>query len=238
MRPTPVPRLYTVVRFLVAVVNRLYWRATFEGREHIPATGAYVLAPVHRSNIDFALVSSVTRRRQRYMGKEELWTFAPLGWFISVLGAYPVRRGAADREALAATLAMLEAGEPVVLFPEGTRRSGPVVTDLFEGASYVAARAGVPIVPVGIGGSERALGKGARLPRPVRVHVKVGAPIAPPPPRQGSSRPSRRAIQALTVQLHAELQVLFDEARSHLGDAVGPEGGDAVGAEGGDEGEK
>ncbi len=212
-RPTVVPRLYHLVRSLLAVVNRTYWRATFEGCEHIPATGAYVLAPVHRSNIDFALVSSVTRRRQRYMGKQELWTFAPLGWFISALGAYPVRRGAADREALADTLAMLRAGEPVVLFPEGTRRTGPEVVDLFEGASYVAARAGVPIIPVGIGGSERALGRGAKLPRPAKVHIVVGPPLLPPPPKE-SGRVSRRAVQTLTDQLRAELQRLFDQARA------------------------
>lgn len=215
-RPATVPRLYTLVRFLVAVINRSYWRATFEGCENVPKTGAYVLAPVHRSNIDFALASSVTRRRQRYMGKEELWTFAPLGWFISALGAYPVRRGAADREALKDTLAMLKAGEPVVMFPEGTRRSGPLVTDLFEGASYVAARAGVPIVPVGIGGSERALPKGARFPRPAKVHLCVGAPILPPPPREGSTRPSRRAIQEVTRRLESELQVAFDRAQAHV----------------------
>jgi len=216
VRPTPVPRLYAVVRFLVFILNRLYWRATFEGQENVPATGAYVLAPVHRSNIDFMLASSVTRRRQRYMGKQELWSFAPLGWFISVLGAYPVRRGAADREALGATLEILQQGEPVVLFPEGTRRQGAVVSDLFEGASYMAARAGVPIIPVGIGGSQRALGKGMRLPRPVHVHLCVGPPIAPPPPRPNSDRPSRRAVKALTVELQGELQRLFDRAQARV----------------------
>ncbi|MGQ0743103.1 MAG: lysophospholipid acyltransferase family protein [Acidimicrobiales bacterium] len=216
-RPTPVPALYTVVRTLVEGINRSLWRATFSGRENVPATGAYVLAPVHRSNIDFALVSSVTHRRQRYMGKQELWNFAPLGWFISVLGAYPVRRGAADREALNDTLAMLEAGDPVVLFPEGTRRSGREVGELFEGAAFVAGRAGVPIIPVGIAGSERALPKGAKLPRPVRVHLEVGAPIDPPRPRPGSTRLSRRSIQEVTATLRSELQRLYDQADVILG---------------------
>ena len=61
---------------------------------------------------------------------------------------------------------MLERGEPLVLFPEGTRRSGPVIENLHEGAAYLSSRTGAPIVPVGIGGSERAMAKGKRLPRP------------------------------------------------------------------------
>ena len=70
---------------------------------------------------------------------------------------------------------MLEAGEPLVLFPEGERKSGPVVQPLFDGAAYVALKAGVPIVPVGIGGSERVMPKGAKFIYPRKVHVIVGA---------------------------------------------------------------
>ncbi|MEY4251507.1 MAG: hypothetical protein RL691_388, partial [Actinomycetota bacterium] len=70
---------------------------------------------------------------------------------LSALGAFPVTRGSADREALKRCIAVLEAGEPLVLFPEGTRQSGPIVQPLFDGAAYVAVKAGVPIIPVGIG---------------------------------------------------------------------------------------
>ncbi|MGH9190822.1 MAG: lysophospholipid acyltransferase family protein [Acidimicrobiales bacterium] len=209
--------LYQLVRGLIQIVARLYWRATFEGLHNVPASGAFVLAPVHRSIIDFGLVSGVTRRRMRYMGKEELWSWRPLGWFISTLGAFPVHRGAADRDALHRCLEELQAGEPVVLFPEGARRSGPVVENLFEGASYVASRAGVPVVPVAIAGSEQALPKGSRLPRPVRVHVVVGPPIAPAPLPEGRRHPSRRAVKELTAGLEAELQRLLDSADSRLG---------------------
>ncbi len=199
--------LYRFVRNLLLLINRAAFRITFEGKEHIPSEGAFVLAPVHRSFLDFALVSGVTQRRMRYMGKASLWKFKPLGWLISTLGAFPVHRGAADREALRRSIEIVERGEPLVIFPEGTRRSGPIVEDLFEGAAYVAARAGVPIVPVGIGGSEAAQAKGKRLPRPTKVHVIVGAPIPPPATRQ------RRAVHATTEQLQGEVQRLFDEAQ-------------------------
>ena len=208
---------YGIVRFLIWLVAKILWRISFEGLENVPRTGPFVLAPVHRSFVDFGLVSAVTRRRMGYMGKESLWKSKAFGAFITMLGAYPVNRGAPDREALRRTLAILEKGEPLVLFPEGTRRAGPVIEHLHEGAAFVASRAGVPLVPVGIGGSEQALPKGKRLPRPVKIHVIVGEPILPPPIAEGARHPSRRAVKELTVQLQAALQELFDRAQRKAG---------------------
>lgn len=218
--------LYRAVRFLVVAICKVLFRETFEGTEKLPDDRPYVLAPVHRSFLDFALVAGVTTRRLRYMGKAELWKYAWGGRVLEALGAFPVHRGAADRDALHTSIEVVRAGEPLVLFPEGTRRTGPVVEELFEGAAYVAARAGVPIVPVGIGGSERAMQKGKKLPRPVKVHVVVGDPIEPPAPRAGSDRPSRKAVHAVTEQLRAELQRLFDEAQRKAGVEL-PAGGGA-----------
>ena len=127
-----------------------------------------------------------------------------------------MNRAAADREALDAALGFLRAGEPVVLFPEGTRKSGSEVQPLFDGAVYAAAKVQVPIVPVGIGGTERAMGRGARFIRPVKVHLVVGEPIAPPELKD-SGRVPRRAVQAATDELHAVLQQLFDRARAGAG---------------------
>ena len=99
----------------------------------------------------------------------------------------PGHRGAADREALKRCIAVLEAGEPLVLFPEGERKSGSDVQPLFDGAAYVALKAGVPIVPVGIGGSEAVMPKGAKFIHPRKVHVIVGPPI-PPAMAEGGAR--------------------------------------------------
>ena len=207
--------LYRIVRDTLLAFCRVYLRETVEGVEHVPSSGPFVLAPVHRSFIDFALVARVTRRRLRYMAKDSLWKVGLLGRLLDILGAFPVRRGAADRDALRRSVGVLEMGEGLVLFPEGTRRAGPVVQPLFEGAAYVACRTGAPIVPVGIGGSERAMRKGQRLPRPVKVHVVVGPPLLPPPTDGG--RVSRRAVHELTERLRVEVQRLFDEAQKHAG---------------------
>jgi 1-acyl-sn-glycerol-3-phosphate acyltransferase len=204
--------LYWIVRNSTSVLSRLYFRASYEGRDNVPATGAFVLAPVHRSNLDFALMSVLTKRRMRYMGKESLWKYPWFGRILAAMGAYPVARGKADREALRRTVEVLGEGDGLVLFPEGTRRSGPVVDELYEGAAFVASRANVPIVPVGIGGTERSMPKGARFPRPVKVRVIVGPPLYPPPLPEGRRHPSRKAIHELTHSLQKELQRLLDEA--------------------------
>lgn len=206
---------YSVARAAVSGFTRIWTRMGIVGREHIPTSGAFVLAPVHRSNVDTPISSCLTRRRLRFMGKDSLWKHQPAAWVLSALGGFPVARGTADREALRRCIAVLEAGEPLVLFPEGERKSGPTVQPLFDGAAYVALKAGVPIVPVGIGGSEAVMPKGKRMIRPSKVHVIIGEPILPPPSLSGS-RVSRRAVRDVTAELHATLQRLFDDATARV----------------------
>jgi 1-acyl-sn-glycerol-3-phosphate acyltransferase len=207
---------YGLGRFLtVGVVAGLWNRITVEGAEHVPAEGAFILAPVHRSNMDTPYAAATTRRRLRFMGKDSLWKAKPAGWLLSALGGFPVTRGTADREALLRCLEVLASGEPLVVFPEGERKTGPVVPELYEGAGYLAAKAGVPIVPVGIGGSERAMPKGARFIRPSKVVVVVGRPLRVE--AEPGARLPRPAIRAVTLQLHEELQRLFDTAQIRAG---------------------
>lgn len=206
---------YRVVRAILAAFARAFWRLEIRGRENLPAEGPFVLAPVHRSNIDFLLASAVTKRRMRFMGKDSLWRYAWLGKIWTALGAYPVRRGTPDREALRQTVEAIKAGEPAVIFPEGTRQSGPVVEELFEGAAYVAAKTGVPIVPMGIGGSEAAMPRGSKMIRPVKVVLTVGKPIDVRLTTEG--RVARSAVRDTTEQLRAEIQRLYDEAQRLAG---------------------
>jgi 1-acyl-sn-glycerol-3-phosphate acyltransferase len=206
---------YQVARALVVGFAYVWNRAQVAGREHVPKDGPFVLAPVHRSNMDTIYSATVTRRRLRFMGKHTLWKGRFFSWLLSSLGGFPVVRGTADREALQRCVEVLEAGEPLVLFPEGERKSGPAVQPLFDGAVYIAAKGGVPIVPVGIGGSERAMPKGARFIRPARVHVIVGEPIEVRLPE--GRRVPRTAVREASDQLHARLQDLFDEAQTRAG---------------------
>ncbi len=211
--PTRLERTsYGAIRGLFFGLAKGYFRLEIRGREHMPTHGPFVLAPVHRSNVDFILVSTLTRTRMRYMGKASIWKWSWGGKFVSMLGAFPVRRAAADRESLRTCLRVIENGEPLVMFPEGTRRSGPEVEDLFDGPAYVAARAGVPIVPVGVGGSDMAMPVGAKFIKPHKIVLVVGEPITPPV-GDGSGRVRRRVVRELTEQLQKSVQSLYDEAR-------------------------
>lgn len=206
---------YRVCRDALAAFCRLVWRLRVEGRENLP-DGPFILAPVHRSNIDTPLAGAITTRRMCFLGKDSMWKYRASAWLFNNLGGVPVRRGASDREAMRKCTEVLERGEPLVIFPEGGRRSGPVVEPLQEGAAYLALRTGVPIVPVGIGGSERAMPKGAKLMRPTRVHIVVGEPIMPPARLEGE-RARRRDVRELTDRLRDEIQRLFDEAQVKAG---------------------
>ncbi|HEY8092852.1 MAG TPA: lysophospholipid acyltransferase family protein [Acidimicrobiales bacterium] len=211
----PARAFYAVTRWVCVAFCRVWFRMTVEGLEHVPRSGAYVLSPIHRSNMDTPIVAVVTRRRLRYMGKDTLWKRRFPRWFFSALGGFPVTRGTADKEALVRCIEVLRGGEPLVLFPEGERKSGPLIQPLFDGAAFVAAKAAVPIVPVGIGGSERVMPKGSRLIYPRKVHVVVGPVIVVPGAEQG--RVPRPVLAEVTATLHSELQRLFDQAETRVG---------------------
>lgn len=199
---------YRFAHAVVWGVCKMCFRVKIIGKERVPKQGAFVAAPSHRSYVDTPFCAFVTRRRIRFMGKQELFRNKFGAWLFGALGAFPVARGTVDRSALREARAVLERGEPLAIFPEGTRRTGPVIGELFEGAAYLATKAGVPIVPVGIGGSEEILARGAKFPRFKRVVVVVGEPLQPP--ARGANRVE---IAALTERLHRVLQELFDEAQ-------------------------
>ena len=206
---------YQIVRFIVTTYCRVWCRMTVEGRENVPAEGIFILAPTHRSILDTPIASGVTRRRLRFMGADKYWKNKAFGRLLTALGGFPVSRGTADREALKRSIAVLQGGEPLVLFPEGERKVGPIVQPLFDGATYIAVKAGVPIIPVGIGGSQRAMPKGAKFIRPSKLHVAVGKPIQAAS-NATTPKDQRDAARQLTVDLHAELQRLFDIAQARV----------------------
>ena len=201
---------YAIVRALVVAICRSYLRLRVVGLEHIPKDGAFVFAPTHRSTIDIPVASAATRRRMRFMGKDSIWKYKPIGKIMTGLGAFPVTRGSADLEALKRCIAILNSGEPLVMFPEGTRHYGPEVQPLFDGAAYVAFKTGVPIVPAAIAGTEDVMRSGSKVIRFKKCRMVIGKPVAAEVP--GGGRASREQIAELTLLLQQELQQLLDEA--------------------------
>ncbi|RMH68131.1 MAG: 1-acyl-sn-glycerol-3-phosphate acyltransferase [Actinomyces sp.] len=207
--------VYRLVRALIRTVGFRWFRLRHRGAEHLDIPGPVIVAPVHRSNLDAPLVASLGSRRMRALAKDSLFAVGPVAWFMAALGAFPVRRGEADREAMRAARALLDAGEELIVFPEGTRQSGPRVTGVFDGTAYLAAKTGAVVVPVGVAGTEEAMPPGARLPRRRPVAIVVGAPLDPP-----AGRVTRPALRAFSEQVSARLQEVFDEARALVGETA------------------
>ncbi|QEC48719.1 1-acyl-sn-glycerol-3-phosphate acyltransferase [Baekduia soli] len=171
--------LYRIVRALLAPPLRLWFRVGIEGAEHLPRHGPAILTPNHKSFLDPFFLSLAGPRPLRFMAKRELFA-GPLGSLFVRLGAFPVRRGEADAEAMETARAVLRAGEVLVLFPEGTRVDEPdALGSPHHGAGRLATETGAPILPAAIAGTSRLwLGP---LPRPRHVRVVILAPIRPGP---------------------------------------------------------
>lgn len=154
--------LYIVVGGLSYPVIRLVYRERWTGVEHVPRGGGCVLAASHRSNLDpWPLAMPLYPRRYlRFMAKSELFWF-PLGPFIKAAGAFRVRRGEHDLEAIETAIRLCREGHVVVMFPEGTRRAKGLrkrhQARWRTGAARIALEAGVPLVPAGISGTDRLL---------------------------------------------------------------------------------
>jgi len=204
---------YRAFRRLVLLVWRVMFRPTVVGAHHIPAHGPVLLAPIHRSNIDFAYLIFATDRKTFFMAKHTLWKVPVLSTLIQTMGAFPVKRGTADRESMKNAEEVLNQGQALVLFPEGTRQEGDAVGTLMDGAMFLATRCQVPVIPVGLGNTEKALKKGAKLPRPVKTTIVIGEPIIPP---TTDGRIPRSLVTEQTEILRAGLQKAYDQARSMI----------------------
>ena len=172
-------RLYGAVRGLAAVVLRGWFRIKVTGAEHIPREGPAIIAPNHKNFLDPFFIGIATRRHVRYMAKAELLK-GFRGWLFLRLGAFPVRRGGADAQALDTARAILNAGGVVVVFPEGTRvEAADGLGSPRYGAGRLAIETGAPLVPAAITGTSH-LWRGA-LPRLKRVQIAfLPAVIAQP----------------------------------------------------------
>ena len=199
--------VYRTVRGAIRIFLFRYFRVRHRGAEYLNIEGAVIVAPTHRSNLDSVILSGVGDRRMRALAKESLFSNRVFAWLIAALGAFPVRRGGADREAMRAAVAILEAGEQMIVFPEGSRQVGPAVVGVFDGTSYLASRSGAAVVPVGIAGTEQAMPFGKRFPRRTRVGIVAGEPIRPP-----EGRMSRRQISEFSGLVSERLQQAFDDA--------------------------
>ncbi len=169
------PFVYWTLRAILVPFFLVYFRLQRVGREHLPRSGPLLLASNHRSFLDPFVIGTLVRRPVYYMAKRELFEKRWQAWVLNALGAFPVDRGAGDRDAMETARAILARGDCVVVFPEGTRvRSGPL-GDPRRGIGRLALETGAPVAPVAVIGSD-AVRRGWRI-RPRKVRLRVGAPL-------------------------------------------------------------
>jgi glycerol-3-phosphate dehydrogenase (NAD(P)+) len=169
--------VYWAIRMVLKPAILLYFRLRRLGREHIPE-GGVILAANHRSFLDPFAIGCCIGRPIYFVAKQELFKNPFVGWLLNCLGAFPVRRGDSDLDSVTTSLALLEGGQAVVIFPEGTRISSGSLGTPKRGVGRLALESGKPVVPIAVTGSERAR-DGWKI-KPVRVHIRFGAPLTFP----------------------------------------------------------
>ena len=208
---------YSTARRLCLLISGPYLRQRIKNRHHLPAKGPVIVAPGgHRSNLDTLLVGMAVGRSPLYMAKDTLFKSRFWSSFIRAFGGFPVARDKLDRRALETAVEVLDRGDVLIVFPEGARQEGPKLQPLFIGVAWLSAKTGAPVVPLGIGGSQKVMPIGKIMPRPHRIRMILGEPM-PPPETGKSARASRKTRDAFTQNLSDKLQTLFDEAQEWAG---------------------
>jgi len=170
--------VYRRTRKLVKLAVSLIGKLDMVGMENIPANGPAILAPNHRAHVDPPYMSLVSDRQIYYMAKEELFTTNDrFGRFLYQLGAFPVRRGEADRAALRMAVNLLKQGHLVCIFPEGTRSFDDSLLVAEKGFALIAKQTGAPIIPIALEGTHRIWPKGTKRIHRGKVAITIGMPV-------------------------------------------------------------
>ncbi len=208
-------RSLVLIRLLRATAGRALlglYRTRLRGQEAFPE-GPAIIASNHVSYLDPVLLWCGAPRPVHFMAKAELWENAILGWAIGKLLAFPVKRGAPDRTAIATASSLLATGELVGIFPEGTRTRDPQGDELgqaYEGVAFLALRTGAPVVPVGISGTERVMPPGAKLPRFPSITVRYDVVVRPEDFAQGTRK---QRVEEMTAEIMGRIADARESAR-------------------------
>jgi 1-acyl-sn-glycerol-3-phosphate acyltransferase len=163
--------LYEALRYIARLIFFLTMRVHLRGRYNVPRKGPYIIAANHLSWLDIPLIPAFVPGKVVFMAKEELF-LGKMGWLVRFLGAFPVKRGEGDRQAIRAADEQLKQKKIFMIFPEGTRSKTQTLAKGNPGLGMIALRAGVPVIPVAIWGSEKGLKKlGAE------ITISYGEPI-------------------------------------------------------------
>ena len=204
-----------VRRVAVAILRAAFgpiMRMEVEGRHHVPAEGPVILAANHVTNLDVFPMQFSLSRPIFFMGKAELFRFAPMDWILRELGGFPVYRGERDEWAMRHARCVLENGQVLGMFPEGTRSKGRGLGPARPGTARLAIDAGSPIVPLAVLGSSHFF---RRFPQRTRVRLRY-LPMLVPEPSDTPQELTDRLMRTLAAALPAGMGGIYAGAGAGL----------------------
>ncbi|HET6626667.1 MAG TPA: lysophospholipid acyltransferase family protein [Nocardioidaceae bacterium] len=216
--------VYRIVRLVLATLFRVVYRPTVEGVENVPRTGALILASNHLSFVDSMVIPMVVPRRVAFLAKSDYFTGTGLKgtlsrWWFNGFGMIPVDRDdhRSAQISLDLALSVLSRGEAFGIYPEGTRSRDGRLYRGRTGVAWLALRAGAPVVPVALSGTERLQPVGSRFPRRAKVSVRFGPPLdfAGRSAAASAGRARREVTDEVMTAIHAlsgqELAGVYNE---------------------------
>jgi 1-acyl-sn-glycerol-3-phosphate acyltransferase len=217
LRPEDFPpdsptRTYAITRVIVQLLMPLLGGITVRGGENIPKRGPILLAPNHRAYMDPPYLSMVTKRQLHLMAKDTLFNIPVFGPFIAALGAFPVKRGAADRGAIRQAIAELKAGHVLGIFPEGTRADSGTLMPAERGFALIAKQTGIPIVPIALEGTDRVHPKHAKRLHRAHVTATIGKPMTASEMLAANPDPTKDALTIIGEVTTRAIAALMTES--------------------------
>lgn len=192
---------YGMVRRVLWLFFRIMFRFQSFGLEHIPREGGCILVANHVSFLDPPLIGGAVRRPLRFIARNTLLRAGFLQWFFPRIGVITIDRDKGDIAALRKAIQIVQAGNMLCLFPEGTRSPNGELQPAKGGIGFLVSKCAVPVVPVYIQGTYEAWPKGAKRMRPGKIRLFFGSPILPEDIRRiGRGREAYEQIAALTME--------------------------------------
>lgn len=173
--------VYGIFHYILGAIAGTFFPGEVAGREHLPLSGAFLVAGNHVSFLDPPFIGRHVPRQLCFFARKTLWKPGVAAWWLDAVGTIPVDRdGGQDVSALKRVLRSLKENKGLILFPEGTRSPNGKIRAPKAGVGFIVCRAQVPVVPARIFGSFEAFGKGRKIPRfGTPVSVVFGPPLHP-----------------------------------------------------------
>ncbi|MEW6238223.1 MAG: lysophospholipid acyltransferase family protein [Candidatus Omnitrophota bacterium] len=206
---------YRIQWHLLRLVARVYFRFAIRGEENVPPTGAVLFAVNHNSFLDPPIVAIGLPRQAAFLAKEEMFKFPLFRWWFRSVGVYPVGRHRGDAKAVKLAVRLLKEGNGLALFPEGTRSLDGNLLPFENGLSWLSLKLDAPIVPIYLDGTFNAMPKGNWFPRPYRIVMTIGKPIAPQEKKNIDD--FDEALNKLTERLKNEIESMKIEFKRKTG---------------------